>query len=105
MKFYKLKCPECGAPLEYNPDKPLAFCPYCGEKILIDDDRDEITINYHIDKRKYKVKNITHKTETIESDKYGCAGCAEVFLGAITTIVLFVGLLIMVMIDGCSWFN
>lgn len=34
MKIVKLKCQNCGAALEIN--EKIAYCAYCGEKLLID---------------------------------------------------------------------
>lgn len=51
MKMYLLKCPNCDATLEVEPDRKMLFCSYCGSKIIVDDEvkRVEITknINYH----------------------------------------------------------
>lgn len=31
-----LNCVQCGASLELDPERLLAYCPYCGNKLLID---------------------------------------------------------------------
>lgn len=36
MKLIKLNCNNCNAPLEFDVDKLQAYCPYCGQKLLID---------------------------------------------------------------------
>ena len=35
-KSYKMVCEHCGASLNLNTDNLIAFCPYCGHKIIID---------------------------------------------------------------------
>ena len=37
MKAYNLKCRNCGASLEINTEQTVAFCQYCGAKLLLDD--------------------------------------------------------------------
>lgn len=34
--FFKMNCPACGAGLELDIDNLISFCPYCGEKLLVD---------------------------------------------------------------------
>lgn len=38
-KSLQLICDNCGATLELNTEHLIAFCPYCGHKVLIDVDR------------------------------------------------------------------
>lgn len=44
MKIIMLKCPNCGATLEY--DKKTMYCAYCGEKMLLDDEAKNINFTY-----------------------------------------------------------
>lgn len=37
-KMTTLKCRNCGGTVELDTELPVAFCPYCGKKDLIDDD-------------------------------------------------------------------
>ena len=37
MKLQSFNCPNCKAPLEPIKDARFMFCPYCGNKIVIDD--------------------------------------------------------------------
>ena len=39
MKLVELKCNNCAANLELDLDNLQAFCPYCGQKLLIDIDQ------------------------------------------------------------------
>ena len=53
MKLHKLTCPNCNGTLEIDIDnRKQIFCPYCGQKFLIDDGRIhiEITKNININK-------------------------------------------------------
>ena len=35
-----MKCPQCGADLEVDPNRKIVYCNYCGSKIFIDNDND-----------------------------------------------------------------
>ena len=37
MRGMSFECPNCTAPLEYEPGKQVMYCPYCGAKVLKDD--------------------------------------------------------------------
>ena len=39
VNLIHMKCQNCGANLDIDLDHMMAFCPYCGEKILIDIDQ------------------------------------------------------------------
>lgn len=34
MGFEALKCPQCGADIEFDGDREFGFCQYCGTKIV-----------------------------------------------------------------------
>ncbi len=34
--MHGIKCEDCGASIEMNYDKMIAFCPYCGNKLMLD---------------------------------------------------------------------
>ena len=36
MKFIKMKCNNCNAPLNVDLDNLQAYCPYCGQKLMMD---------------------------------------------------------------------
>lgn len=46
MKLIKLECPGCGASLEVDMENMITFCPYCGNKLYMDDESVNININY-----------------------------------------------------------
>lgn len=62
MKLKALRCPECGAKLEINNDREFCFCSYCGCKIIIDDEKQETTINKNIN----ITKSITHTQKYVD---------------------------------------
>ena len=65
MKLQKLSCPNCNGILEMNVDnKEYIFCPYCGQKFFVDDEKKEYTINQNINvKKDINInKNVTHTT-------------------------------------------
>lgn len=40
IKMVKVECPSCGAMLDIEEDRKMAFCTYCGTKVLIDNDNE-----------------------------------------------------------------
>lgn len=53
MKLINLKCPNCEANLEI--DEKTIFCPYCGAKILVDDESQNINFTFRkIDEARLK---------------------------------------------------
>lgn len=62
MKLRVLKCPECRANLEIEEGRTSCYCQYCGCKIILDDENQEVTINKNIN----ITKNITHTNRSID---------------------------------------
>ena len=61
MKMYSLKCPDCGANLDFEGDREFIFCKYCGHKVMIDES-DEIKLakierRRNKDELEYRSKN------------------------------------------------
>lgn len=42
MRLISVKCPDCGAVLDFEEDRKQAFCSYCGAKILINNENEYI---------------------------------------------------------------
>lgn len=63
-----LKCQNCGAALDLDMDNLIAYCPYCGRKLLFDIDQ---LGNILIEKEKTKQKVIDRDIETkrIENER------------------------------------
>ena len=61
MKVKSLKCPECGANLEIEDGRTSCYCQYCGCKLILDDEKQEYTINKNI--------NINRTTRRIDDAK------------------------------------
>lgn len=56
IRLISVKCPECGAALEFEEGRRTAFCSYCGAKILLHNDNEHIYRN--IDEAEiYQVEN------------------------------------------------
>lgn len=36
MKLIKMKCPDCNATLNVDPQREFMYCEYCGTKIMLD---------------------------------------------------------------------
>ncbi len=45
MKLVAMKCLSCGANIDLNSDKKVAYCPYCGAKMLIDDEIQRVELS------------------------------------------------------------
>lgn len=107
MKIISMRCPDCGASIEYNPKKPLSFCQYCGARIYVDDEKpkkvvhqninnDYSTYNDYSTHTKIKEKHY-HIKEEKQSEIGGCIeGCATWSLGAI----LLIAALLYLLLDG-----
>ena len=42
ISFISVKCPQCGANLSIEEDRDMAFCTYCGTKIIIHNENGHI---------------------------------------------------------------
>lgn len=57
MKIHNLTCPSCGGTLDINIDKcKQIFCPYCGQRFLVDDEKTYVEINKNININKTERK-------------------------------------------------
>ena len=65
MKFYPLKCPQCGATIDVEEGRRTIFCQYCGSKIFIDDEvkRSEVTHVIHDEARIQEVENVSKEID------------------------------------------
>lgn len=68
MKVKRLKCPECGANLDIEEGRSFCFCQYCGCKIMLDDEKQEYTINKNININKNVHKRYTNDAEVIKAN-------------------------------------
>ena len=42
MEVIKLSCPQCGAALEIENGIDIFFCKYCGARVILNDQSDEV---------------------------------------------------------------
>lgn len=97
-KLIKMRCPSCNGQLDFSTDKDFCFCPFCGEKILIDDGT-QTTINItrdeaEIEKQKVRLEEIRLKHE-LEKDKdeTKTGMIISLGLGLLTTLMMITLLL------------
>ena len=45
MKIVNLTCPGCGARLEVDMDRKMAFCSYCGAALPVDDEIQKVQLD------------------------------------------------------------
>ena len=67
----ELKCPSCGAQLDYETGMEYIFCKYCGTKILINDENTYTykTVDYaEIEKAKNESKRISIQEDIIKRE-------------------------------------
>ena len=60
MRITAIRCTACGADLQAEENKKMLYCPYCGTKIVLDDDNIEIT-NRIVDEARLKEAEIRLK--------------------------------------------
>lgn len=42
IKVVSVNCPHCGHPLDLKPGMTYTYCPYCGVKMLLEDDSKKV---------------------------------------------------------------
>ena len=97
-----MKCPQCGADLEVDPNRKIVYCNYCGSKIFIDNDN-EYTIHLHTtddaDVVRARTENMIKRhqiemAEQYEADKRSKLRIriwASIFLGIVAAILFAIG--------------
>ena len=70
MKLIKLSCQNCNAQLDIDLDNQLVFCPFCGQKLLIDLNHPEIVFaEKEKTKREQEItKRELEKTKQVQLD-------------------------------------
>lgn len=95
MKLKVLKCPECRANLEIEEDRKYFFCNYCGCKIILDDEKQETTIN----KNYTYTEHYINEADVIEAKSKSDHWLRKWILGiavALAVISLYVGIFVSV---------
>ena len=44
IKMIKVKCPECGGTMDIGQNRDMAYCTYCGTKIMIHNENEKISL-------------------------------------------------------------
>ena len=68
MKLINLRCSNCGADLQVDPDRKQVFCSYCGTKLLVDDETINIT-NRFVDEARLKEAEVRLKELEYEHER------------------------------------
>jgi len=68
MKLINLRCSNCGADLQIDPERKQAFCSYCGTRLLVDDETINIT-NRFVDEARLKEAEIRLKELEYEHER------------------------------------
>ena len=106
MKLHKLTCPNCGGMLNMKiaDDTTSVFCPYCGQRFWVDDEKREYTINKNINVQ----KNISlHKRYTDDADVIRAHSAAKKDHREfkLTIGLILISLLILVLVGGILFLN
>ncbi len=67
MKAVSIKCPECNAELLIKNPRELCFCEYCGAKILLVNENEQVY--RHIDEARLKMAEIALKQLQLEEQR------------------------------------
>ena len=70
MKARKLNCPYCDAVIDVNVEgRSNVFCNYCGQQIILDDEKQEYTYNKNINVNKnININKTVHNRYTDDAD-------------------------------------
>ena len=119
MKIQTLVCPHCGGEVDIkiSTDMQLAFCQYCGKKVLLENEKDEITLNYNENINKnISINKIIHKRTTDDAEVIRATAEADIEnkrlkneasewkRGLIAVLIIF-GLLFSVVFGVVFWIN
>ena len=92
-KMVRLKCQNCGSSLDLDMDNLMAYCPYCGQKLLFDVDQ---IGNILLEKEKTKQKVIDRDIESkrIENEQKRNEDKSEntIIIVCFIALVLIIGL-------------
>lgn len=73
IKFITAKCPECGSSLQVEENRDMAFCSYCGAKVIIHNENEYITRNIdeaEIRKAEVEAKRADTEAKRVETENY-----------------------------------
>lgn len=92
-KMVRLKCQNCGSSLDLDMDNLMAYCPYCGQKLLFDVDQ---IGNILLEKEKTKQKVIDRDIESkrIENEQKRNEDKSEnmIIIACFIVLVLIIGI-------------
>lgn len=102
MKLKVLKCPECAANLEIEEGRTICYCQYCGCKILLEDEKQESTINKNININ----KNVTYTSRhTDDADVIRAKSEANKDVRDFKQVLILFGILILIPLIGFAWMH
>ena len=67
MNVQRIDCPYCGANIEAGTDtKKIMYCQYCGNRLRIENDSNDITVNQNININKSINQRVTNDAEILK---------------------------------------
>ena len=104
MQLINLQCHNCGAQLEINLDHLKAFCPYCGQKLMIDFDQlgqvlaEKEKTTRHVNTEQQKTQRLQMEYDYKErEDKRNNKVFGKIMIGG---VAIMVAMYIWLTIDG-----
>lgn len=55
--LFEMKCPSCGATMQFDDTKEFMFCPYCGNKVANLSEKVEVNQNINVSGTVYHVQD------------------------------------------------
>lgn len=96
LKMNQMKCPSCGANLEFDGARDRVFCTYCGTPIVITDENRHEIVHRQIDeaaieRERRKLRKIELDAKEKKSDLFVAFGILGLFvlIGIILLIIYF----------------
>ena len=91
MKLKVLKCPECRANIEIEDGRNFCFCNYCGCKIILDDEKQETTINknVNINKNTTHTQRYINDAEVIKAESEAKESKRGIWIGILVPVICF----------------
>ena len=99
MKLIDLKCSNCGATMQVNPDLKQVSCNYCGNTMLVDDEikKMELVNGYDYGREVERGRIVTQKEQ--ELDELSGEWVKKIVLISLWSVVLIIMIIICVTAD------
>ena len=94
MKLFSVNCPNCGSPIDIDPDKIARFCGMCGSKVMLDAEAIQRLL---IEKEKTKQEYIRATEESKRTETIYNSFVMKIIM--IIGVIAVVGAFIVIIVD------